>query len=108
MSVDTRVLYERLAQATAAEQELLLRFLLGKRTAAMGRANPRLDLFLAELEVALPGAVDALGDLRFALGDELHGEIARWAQGHSPAASAQETASLFRRVMLRYETLFLR
>ena len=107
MSVDPRVLYERLVRATAAEQELLLRFLLGKRTAAMGRANPRLDLFLAELQVALPGAVDALGDLRFALGDELHGEIARWARNRTTPA-ARETGLLYQRVLARYEALFLR
>ena len=108
MSADLHALYERLAQAAPAEQELLLRFLLGKRTAALGRANPRLDLFLAELQVALPGASDALGDLRFRLGDELHGEIARWAHGGTAAPAARETARLYGRVLARYEALFLK
>ena len=108
MSANPHALYELLAQANAAEQELLLRFLLGKRTAALGRANPRLDLFLAELQVALPGASDALGDLRFRLGDELHGEIARWARGGTATPAARETARLYRRVLARYESLFLK
>ena len=108
MSAEPHALHERLAQAAPEEQELLLRFLLGKRTAALGRANPRLDLFLAELEVALPGAITLLGDLRFALGDELHGEIARWALDQASAAPAMETAALYQRVITRYEALFLR
>ena len=103
-------LYAYLARATPKEHALLLRFLLGKRTAAMGRANPHLDLFLAEMEVALPGASDVLGDLRFALGNDLHSEIAQWAHGRTanPDPDAQETATLFRRVLARYEALFLR
>jgi len=49
MNPDPQLLYERLAQATVEEQALVLRFLLGKRTAALGRASPHLDLFLGEL-----------------------------------------------------------
>ena len=102
MKPDSRVLYERLVQATAEEQELMLRFLLGKRTAEMGRTSPHLDLFLAELQIELPGAIELLGDLRFNLGKSLHGEVARWAQGRAPAAP------LYQKVIGRYQALFLR
>ena len=95
-------LYTRLAQATAEEQEIVLRFLLGKRTAAQGRSNPQLDLFLANLQIELPGAVEALGDLRLALGDALHAQVALWARGRAP------TAEVYRRVVARYRALYLR
>ncbi len=101
MNPDARKLHERLVQATAEEQELMLRFLLGKRTAEMGRASPQLDLFLAELQIELPGAIELLGDLRFNLGKSLHGEVARWAQGRAPAAP------LYQKVIGRYQALFL-
>lgn len=100
MSADPWALCRRLEQATAEEQELVLRFLLGKRTAEMGRASPLLDLFLAELEMELPGAVELLGGLRFKLGAPLHREVAAWAQG-GPKADA-----LYRRVLQRYRVLF--
>lgn len=101
MALSARILFERLDRAGVNEQEMVLRFLLGKRTAEMGRANPQLDLFLAELQVELPGAVELLGDLRFHLGDDLHAELSRWAQGIVPAAP------LFSRVVQRFEALFL-
>lgn len=101
MSLSAQTLHERLSQATALEQELVLRFLLGKRTAEMGRASPQLDLYLAELQVELPGAIELLGDFRFHLGDELHGEVWQWAQGMVPAAQ------LYARIVRRFETLFL-
>ena len=89
-----------MAQATPAEQELVLRFLLGKRTAEMGRASPRLDLFLGELQVELPGAVEILGDLRFHLGQALHGEVLRWARGEIDAGP------LYQRVLGKFQVLF--
>lgn len=89
-----------MAQATPAEQELVLRFLLGKRTAEMGRASPRLDLFLGELQVELPGAVEMLGDLRFHLGQALHGEVLRWARGEIDAGP------LYKRVLAKFQVLF--
>ena len=94
------MLYERLAQATPAEQELVLRFLLGKRTAEMGRASPRLDLFLGELQVELPGAVEMLGDLRFHLGNALHNEVLQWARGEIAAGP------LYQRVLAKFQALF--
>ena len=100
MMPDPRELHERLAQATAEEQELVLRFLLGKRNAEMGRANPQLNLFLGELQVELPGALELLGDLRFHLGDELHREVSQWAQGES------EAGPLYERILSRYQQLF--
>jgi hypothetical protein len=100
MMMDSKSLLRRLLAVTAAEEELVLRFLLGKRTAEQGRASPDLDLFLAELEVEMPGAVELLGELRFALGDDLHGEVAHWAQGQA------ETNLLYRRVLTRFQTLF--
>ena len=100
MSPDPRVLYERLAQATAEEQALVLSFLFGKRTVEGGRANPQLDLFLGTLQVELPGAIEQLGDLRFHLGDKLHGEVLQWAQGET------EAGPLYARVLSRYQALF--
>ena len=100
MNPDPRALYARLAQASVAEQALVLRFLLGKRTAALGRANPRLDLFLGELQIELPGAIELLGDLRFKLGPALHGEVLQWAQGEV------ETGPLYQRVLDRFRALF--
>ena len=100
MNPNSRRLYGRLAQATPAEQELVLRFLLGKRTAEMGRASPRLDLFLGELQVELPGAVEVLGDLRFHLGQALHGEVLRWARGEIDAGP------LYQRVLAKFQVLF--
>ena len=100
MGADPWALRRRLESATAAEQELLLRFLLGKRTAASGRASPCLDVFLAEMEMALPGAVVLLGDLRFRLGAPLHRDIAAWAQG------GHKAGPLYRRVLDRYRALF--
>ncbi len=100
MNADPQVLHAHLARATPEEQELVLRFLLGKRTAAMGRASPHLDLFLGELQVELPGAVDLLGDLRFHLGQELHGEVLQWARGEIDAGP------LYQRVLERFQSLF--
>ena len=100
MNVTPKVLYDRLLRTTAEERVLILRFLIGKRTAAMGRASPELDLFLAELQVEFPGAIDLLGDLRFQLGNELHREVALWA------LQEMDDASVYRRVMSRFEALF--
>ncbi len=100
MSVEPASLRERLERATVAEKELVLRFLLGKRTAEMGRASPELDIFLAELQVELPGAVELLGDLRFELGEALHSDVGRWAGG------GIDLASLYCRVIDRYVALF--
>ena len=100
MKADPGLLHARLAQATLEEQELVLRFLLGKRTAEMGRASPLLDLFLGELQVELPGAVDLLGDLRFHLGHALHGEVMRWARGEIDAEP------LYERVLEKFQALF--
>ncbi|MDE2816489.1 MAG: hypothetical protein OXM03_11310 [Chloroflexota bacterium] len=100
MNPDPQLLYERLAQATVEEQALVLRFLLGKRTAALGRASPHLDLFLGELQIELPGAIELLGDLRFNLGPALHGEVSRWAQGK------MDSGPLYQRVLGRFRVLF--
>ena len=100
MSADPHRLHERLALATPEERELVLRFLLGKRTAELGRASPHLDLFLGELQVELPGAVDVLGDLRFHLGQALHGEVLQWARGESDAGP------LYQRVLEQFRSLF--
>ncbi len=100
MSVEPASLRDRLEQATVAEKELVLRFLLGKRTAELGRASPELDIFLAELQVELPGAVELLGDLRFELGEALHSDIGRWARG------MLDLAPLYCRVTDRYVALF--
>ena len=100
MSVEPASLRDRLERATVAEKELVLRFLLGKRTAELGRACPELDVFLAELQVELPGAIELLGDLRFELGEALHGDVGRWAGGE------MDVAPLYGRVMDRYAALF--
>lgn len=100
MNPDPRALHKRLAQVTPDEQELVLRFLLGKRNAKMGRASPHLDLFLGELQVEQPGAIELLGELRFQLGRELHNEVLHWAQGEVGAGT------LYRRVLGRFRTLF--
>lgn len=100
MNADPRMLHARLAEATPEEQELVLRFLLGKRTAAMGRASPHLDLFLGELQVELPGAVDLLGDLRFHLGQGLHDQVLQWGRGEIDAGQ------LYQRVLVKFQALF--
>lgn len=94
-------LFARLAQSTPEEQELVLRFLVGKRTAAQGRSNPQLDLFLATLQMELPGAMEILGDWRFALGEDLHAQVAQWAQDRSTTAVA------YGRALARFRELFL-
>lgn len=100
MTPDPHALSARLAQATPEEQALVLRFLLGKRTAAMGRASPGLDLFLGELQVELPGAAALLGDLRFHLGQALHGEVLRWSRGEV------EAGPLYQRILGKFWELF--
>lgn len=102
MNADPHRLHELLTLATPEEIDLVLRFLLGKRTAEMGRASPHLDLFLGELQLELPGAVDLLGDLRFHLGPALHGEVLRWSRGEVDAGP------LYVRVLVKFQGLFCR
>jgi len=97
---DLRAFRAWLASLSPTDQQLLLRFLLGKRTVAAGRASPDLDLFLGLAEVQQPGTVELLNELRFRLGRELHQAIARWVQGEGDAAA------LYRQVVARAQELW--